>query len=55
VIKSRRIRWAGHEACMEEMRNAYNIVVRKPERKGPPRRLWHRKEDNIRVDFREVG
>jgi hypothetical protein len=27
VIKSRRLRWAGHAACMVEMRNAYNILV----------------------------
>jgi hypothetical protein len=43
VIKSRRTRWAGHVACMGEMRNAYNILVGKPERKIPlrrPRRRW---------------
>jgi hypothetical protein len=27
VIKSRRMRWAGHVVCMEEMRNPYNILV----------------------------
>jgi hypothetical protein len=27
VIKSRRMRWAGHVECMGEMRNAYNILV----------------------------
>jgi hypothetical protein len=31
VIKSRRIRWIGHVACMGEMRNAHNILVGKPE------------------------
>jgi hypothetical protein len=29
------MRWAGYEARMEEMRNAYNILVKKPERKRP--------------------
>jgi hypothetical protein len=42
VIKSRRVRWVGHIAHMEEMKNdAYKILVRKPERKipvGRPRR-----------------
>jgi hypothetical protein len=33
VIKSRRMRWAGHVARMREMRNAYNILVGKRERK----------------------
>jgi hypothetical protein len=39
-IKSRRIRWAGHVTCMGEMRNAYKILVRKPQRRrllGRPR------------------
>jgi hypothetical protein len=35
VIKSRMMRWAGHVACMEEMSNAYNISVVKPEGKRP--------------------
>jgi hypothetical protein len=35
VIKSRRMRWAGHIARMEEVRNAYNILVGKPEGKRP--------------------
>jgi len=34
VIKSRRIRWARHVVHMEEMSNAYKILVRKPERKS---------------------
>jgi hypothetical protein len=38
-----------------EIRNAYTILVRKPEREktlGRPRRRW---EDNIRMDLREIG
>jgi hypothetical protein len=55
IIKSRRMRWAGHVACMGEKRNAYRILVTKPEGKRPlgrPRRGW---EDNIKVDLREIG
>jgi len=37
MIKSSRIRWVWHTVCMGEMRNAYKIVVGKPERKRP---LW---------------
>ena len=54
-LKSRRLRWAGHVARMEQSRNAYRVLVGKPEGKGPlgrPRRRW---EDNIKMDLREVG
>jgi hypothetical protein len=50
MIKSRRMRWTGHVARMREKRNAYRILVGKPEGKRPlgrPRRRW---EDNIRTD-----
>ena len=39
VIKSRRIRWAGHTVCSDEKRNAYRILVLKRERKRPLRTL----------------
>jgi hypothetical protein len=55
VMKSRRLRWAGHVACMEEGRGAYRALVGKPEGRRPlgrPRRRW---EDNIKMDLREVG
>jgi hypothetical protein len=55
MIKSRRMRWAGHVARMGEKRNAYRILVGKPERKRPlgkPRRRW---VDNIKMDLREIG
>jgi hypothetical protein len=42
VIKVRRMRWAGHVTCMGELRNAYSMLVGKPEGKGPLRRLRHR-------------
>jgi hypothetical protein len=55
TIKSRRMRWAGHVARMEEKRNAYRILVGKPEGMRPlgrPRRRW---VDNIKTDLREIG
>ena len=55
VIKSRRMRWAGHVARMGEERGAYRVLVGKPEGKrslGRPRRRW---ADNIRMDLQEVG
>jgi hypothetical protein len=55
IIKSRRMRWAGHIARMGEKRNAYTLLVGKPEGKrqlGIPRRRW---VDNIRMDFGGVG
>jgi hypothetical protein len=55
IIKSRRMRWAGHVARMGEKRNAYRLLVGTPERKrllGRPRRRW---VDNIRMDLGEVG
>ncbi|KAJ4432652.1 hypothetical protein ANN_21275 [Periplaneta americana] len=54
-IKSRLLRWAGHVARMGESRNAYRVLVGRPEGKRPlgrPRRRW---EDNIKMDLREVG
>jgi hypothetical protein len=55
VIKSRDTRWAGHAAHMAKMRNAYKILVGKLEGKRPLRRPRRRWEDNIRIDFREIG
>ena len=55
VIKSRRMRWAGHVARMGEERGVYRVLVGKPEGKRPlgrPRRRW---VDNIRMDLQEVG
>ena len=55
VIKSRRLRWAGHVARMEEGRNAFKILTCKPTGKRPlwrPRSRW---EDNIRMDLEEIS
>jgi hypothetical protein len=55
VIKSRRMRWAGHVARMGEGRVVYKILIGKPEGKRPLRRPRRRWEDNIRMDLQEVG
>ena len=55
VIKSRRMRWAGHVARMGDERGVYRVLVGKPEGKRPlgrPRRRW---VDNIRMDLQEGG
>jgi len=55
VIKSRRMRWAGHVARMGGERGAYRVLVGKPGGRRPlgrPRRRWM---DNIRTDLQEVG
>jgi hypothetical protein len=55
VIKSGRMRWAGHVARMGEGRGVYRVSVWRPEGKRPlgrPRRKW---EVNIKMDLREMG
>jgi hypothetical protein len=54
VIRSRRMRWAGHVARMGEGRGVYRVLVGRAEGKRPlgrPRRRW---EDNIKLDLREI-
>ena len=55
VIKSRRIRWAGHVARMGEERKVYRVLVGKLEGKKPLRRPRRRWVHNIRMDLQEVG
>jgi hypothetical protein len=55
VTKSRRMRWAGHVACMGMMRNVYRILFGKPVGKRPPERPRHRWVDNIKKDLEEIG
>jgi hypothetical protein len=54
VIKSRRLRWAGHVARMGERRGAYRALVGKPEGRTPLGRPRCRWENNIKMDLREV-
>jgi hypothetical protein len=54
-IKSRRMSWAGHVACMGEGRNVYRVLVGKPKGKRPlesPRCRW---EDGIKMDLGGIG
>jgi hypothetical protein len=55
IIKSRRMRWARLVTRMWEKRNAYRLLVGKPERKRPLGRPKRRCVDNIRMDLGEVG
>ena len=55
VVKSRKMRWAGHVARMGEGRGVHRVLVGKSDGKRPvgrPRRRW---EDNIKIDLQEVG
>jgi hypothetical protein len=55
VIKSKRMRWAGHVARMGEGRGVYRVLVGRPEGKRPLVRTMCRWEDNIKLHLREVG
>jgi hypothetical protein len=55
IIKSRRMRWAGHVVRLGEKRNVYRLLVGKPGGKRPlgrPRLRWM---DNIKIDLLEIG
>jgi hypothetical protein len=55
VIKSRRMRLAGHAACTGEGRGVYRVLVGRPEGKRPLGRPRHRWENNIKMDLGEIG
>ena len=55
LIKSRRMRWAGHVARMGEETKVYRVLVGKLEGKRPLGRPKRRSVDNIRTDVQEVG
>ena len=55
MIKSRRLRWAGIVAIMEQGRSSFKILTGKPTGKRPLRRPRHRWEHNIRMDLKETG
>jgi hypothetical protein len=53
VVKSRRMRWAGHVPRMVEDRGVHRVLVGKPDGKRPlgrPRRRW-----DVKMDLQEVG
>jgi hypothetical protein len=55
TIKSRRMRWMGHVARMKLKRNAFRLLVGKPEGKRTLGRQRRRRVNNIRMDLGEVG
>ena len=55
MIKSRRMRWAGHVARTGERRGVYRVLVGKPDGKRTLMRPRRRREDNIKMDLQEVG
>jgi hypothetical protein len=55
MIKSRRMRWAGHVAQLGKGRGVYRVLVGKPEGKKPLGRPKCRWEHNIKMDLQEVG
>jgi hypothetical protein len=55
VVKSRRMKWAGHVARMGDDRVVHRMLVGKPEEKRPLGRPRCRWEDNITIDLQEVG
>ena len=55
MIKSIRVRWAGHVVRMGDRRSVYRVLVGKPEGKRPFVRPRHRWEVNIKMDLQEVG
>jgi hypothetical protein len=55
IIKSRRMRWAGHVERMGEKRNVYSLLVRKPERKRPLGISERRLMNNIKMDLLGIG
>jgi hypothetical protein len=55
VIKSRRMRWAGHVARMGEGRDVFRVLVGRPEGWRPLGRPRRRREDDTKLDLRERG
>jgi hypothetical protein len=55
VIKSRRMRWDGHVACMGKERGVYRVLVESPEGRRPLGIPNHKWDDNIKMDLRKMG
>jgi len=49
------MKWAEHIACMGARRGVYKILVGKPKGKRPLERPRRRRDDNIKMDLRQVG
>ena len=55
LIKSRRMRWAGHVVRIGEERGVYRVLVGKPEGRRPQERPRHRWVNIIRMDLQDMG
>jgi hypothetical protein len=55
VVKSRRMRLAGHVARVGQGRGVHRVLVEKPEEKRPLRRPRLKWEDNIKMDCQDIG
>jgi hypothetical protein len=55
MIKSGRMRWAGHAARIRENMKAYGLLVGKPEENRPPGRPRRRWVDNVKMELGEIG
>jgi hypothetical protein len=55
VIKSRRIRWAGHFACMGQKRNTFSVLVGTPKGKTLFGRPRFKRKENIEMDLKGGG
>jgi hypothetical protein len=55
VLKSRRMRWAGHVVSMGEGRGVHRVLLGEPEGMRPLGKTRHRWEDNIKMDLYKVG
>ena len=55
MIKSIRLRWAGHVAHTEKRRGPFRVLVGKPEGRTPRGRSRRRWEDNSKINLREMG
>jgi hypothetical protein len=55
IIKPRRMRWVGFFSSKGDKRNAYRLLVGKPQGKNPLGRPRRRRANNIRMDLGEVG
>jgi hypothetical protein len=55
IVKSRRMKWAGHVARKGEKRNVHRLLVEKPEGKRPLERPKCRWIDNIKMDLLQIG
>jgi len=55
MIKLRRMKWAGHVACMGEKRGIHRVLVGRPEGRRPLGRPKRRREENIKMHFQKVG